>query len=574
MKKITSLLLLIFLFASFTACGGNTVEIIGGRDNPDITEQTDYKTECWVAVDIPFEAENDYDRPFYDVLLDVTFTSPSGTEYVMPAFWDGDKNWKVRFAPTEYGVWKFTSKANVTDGGFEKSGTLAANAYKGDLEVYKHGFATAKYGKKYFTYDDGTPFFYLGDTHWSMYHEDYDTQFKTTIDKRIEQGFTVYQSQCTSEETNLAGVFPNSAINMMQELDRRFEYIAKSGLTHAHSQFFFTEKMSRSVMNNKEYLDLLSRYWVARFAAYPVMWTLAQECDNDFYGNDIGQQTVYTPENNPWKYVAQCLSKYDPYKHPLTAHQETTSCTTVTGAGTQNYNKGASAFKDMQEHDWYGAQWKPDVSKLYSTIVAKDYWDSGKITVNYESKYAYLATKDAGARRQGWISFVAGMFGYGYGASDIWYVNSAGSYLVGDQNDGLETLTQQEKMEMTWDKAVDLPSAVQCGYMRSFFESIAWYSLVPDFDGNTFSIAVNNSEPFAAASAGDDLFVCYLYGKSRISGTFYGLDGSATYTAKWFDTRTGEYTVISDAISSADGSYTAPKKPDRDDYVLVITKNK
>lgn len=576
MKKVLSAILLLVIMASFIGCKDNNVVIINGGSTPkpDVTEPTDYQTECWVAVDIPFTAQNSYSKPFYDVLLDVTFTSPSGTEYVMPAFWDGGSAWKVRFAPTEYGVWKFEAKANVDDAGFVKSGTLAANEYKGDLAVYKHGFVTSRYGKKYFTYDDGTPFFYLGDTHWSMFSEDFDTQFKTVVDKRVEQGFTVYQSQPTSEKTNLAGSFPDSAIEMMQELDRRFRYIAQAGLTHPHSQFFFTEKMSYTVMRNTEYLDLLARYWVARFSAYPVMWTLAQECDNDFYGNDIGQQTVYTPENNPWKFVAQCLAKYDPYNHPLTAHQETSDCTTVTGAGTKNYTKGASAFKDMKEHTWYAAQWKPDVSKQYSVVTAKDYWDSGKICVNYESKYAYLATKDAGARRQGWISYLAGMFGYGYGASDIWYINSANSYLVGDVNDGLETLTQQEKTDMTWDKAVNLPSAVQCGYMRKFFEGIAWYSLEPDFDGKAFTVTVNNTEPFVAANAGNDLYVCYLYGKLRISGTFRGLDTSKTYTAKWFDPRTGEYIDISGSIASEDGTYTAPQKPGRDDYVLLVMKNK
>ena len=115
MKKILIAVLVLTLAFSLGSCA---------HGKPDVTEPTDYQTECWVAVDIPFTAQNSYSKPFYDVLLDVTFTSPSGTEYVMPAFWDGGSAWKVRFAPTEYGVWKFEAKANVDDAGFVKSGTL------------------------------------------------------------------------------------------------------------------------------------------------------------------------------------------------------------------------------------------------------------------------------------------------------------------------------------------------------------------------------------------------------------------------------------------------------------------
>ena len=41
---------------------------------------------------------------------------------------------------------------------------------------------------------DSTPFFYLGDTHWNIPANSYEN-FKTIIDKRVEQKFTVIQSE-------------------------------------------------------------------------------------------------------------------------------------------------------------------------------------------------------------------------------------------------------------------------------------------------------------------------------------------------------------------------------------------
>ena len=66
------------------------------------------------------------------------------------------------------------------------------------------------------TYADGTPFFYLGDTHWGLYLEEYDqpgphagntgatSHFKYLVDRRVEQGFTVCQSEPIGAKFNLA----------------------------------------------------------------------------------------------------------------------------------------------------------------------------------------------------------------------------------------------------------------------------------------------------------------------------------------------------------------------------------
>ena len=82
-------------------------------------------------------------------------------------------------------------------------GPCECDPYSGNLEIYKHGFLKVSGNGRYLTYDDGTPFFYLGDTHWILAHERFDTsnapgvtsQFRYTVDKRVSQGFTVFQSK-------------------------------------------------------------------------------------------------------------------------------------------------------------------------------------------------------------------------------------------------------------------------------------------------------------------------------------------------------------------------------------------
>ena len=61
----------------------------------------------WRMTEIDFISMKAYANGFYDVDLDVVFTHSDGTEFNVPAFWNGGNNWKVRFAPTLTGQWSY-----------------------------------------------------------------------------------------------------------------------------------------------------------------------------------------------------------------------------------------------------------------------------------------------------------------------------------------------------------------------------------------------------------------------------------------------------------------------------------
>ena len=142
-------------------------------DDPTVT----YDAQQWVAGELKFTSDKEYDVPVYNVDTDCVFTNTTtGTTYTVPAFWNGGTEWIVRYALTEKGDWTWkTTCTDAENAGLNgKEGTLKCGAYKGDLDIYKHGFIKTEKGKHYFMYADGTPFFYLGDTHWSLPMEDLD----------------------------------------------------------------------------------------------------------------------------------------------------------------------------------------------------------------------------------------------------------------------------------------------------------------------------------------------------------------------------------------------------------------
>ncbi len=540
--------------------------------------------KTWLAAEIEFTSNVQYENPFEQVDVDVTFTL-GRNKLTYPAFWDGGNIWRVRFALNKAGMWKYSVKcSDKTNTGLVGEGEIECVKYDGDLEIYKRGFIKTEPDKRYFMYNDGTPFFYLGDTHWNFAKEEFDeagdhagdlecaSHFKYLVDKRAEQGFNVYQSEPLGAQYEwlIGNGLGENAIPGFQDLDRRFKYIADAGFVHANAQIMFPRFMSRIPrVFDEEYLYRLGRYWAARYAAYPCFWTLAQEIDNNFYF-ERGDQKVYDKENNPYRIIAKGLHENDPLKQPLTAHMEFTEVPTRNGMdGTMPSN---SAFRDVEGHTWWGYQWSRDLSKPVDYEFARDGWlnGQGKVCILYESRYDHLWTKEFGARSQGWMGILNGLYGYGYGAIDIWCYKSEYHHNF-DSFDGLEKITPEDK-SMFWPEAAELKSAYQCVYMKEFFEKLEWWKLIPRFDSNKYFIS--EKENFHAIATDErDTIVIYFANQDFATGKLTNLD-RATYTSQWYNPRTNEYLEEKTFTPDVQRQYKVEDKPDSQDWVVLIKKVK
>ncbi len=345
------------------------------------------------------------------------------------------------------------------------------------------------------------------------------------------------------------------------------------GLVHANAQFFFASTMNQTIMNMEnytEYLDILSRYWVARFGAYPVMWTLGQEIDNDFYFNENTKtNTTMNSVNNPWKDVCKSIYKYDPHKNPISGHQEGSS-------SVINFTTASnSAFREIEGHTWWANQWKPKLDQPLDFSAAMDFWASGqnKPIVVYEARYDLLWTNEYGARAQGWLAFLNGMYGHGYGAVDIWLYKSSYDIEYDTVRDGI-TITTKDKATK-WGESIELPAGYQLGYMKEFLEQFEWWKLVPVFgDKEVFE---SETGTYSFARINDELYIGYLYDDiskegTLLSGTLKGLDETAQYTYYWFNPRTN---VSGTKIKIEKGSqFVIGEKPSAEDWVIVVEKVK
>jgi hypothetical protein len=584
-------------------------------------EQT-LSAETWHLTELNFESAKNYGDPFNDVTLDMLLYG-NGRLYKIPAFWDGENTWRVRFVCPAEGTWQCrtvcSDEENLSLHG--RTAQVECSAYSGSLDIYRHGFVTTRYGEKYLTYEDGTPFYYLGDTHWQLAQE--TPEMITAIcERRVEQGFTVYQSQPMDNRFNMAVTenLGDECLDDLRSLDEKFTIIADSGLTHAHSQLFWPlTGMTRLIENHggwtepkiegmlglkkvtmpdlcdeaKVYLEKVCRYWVARFGAYPVIWTLGQEIDNDPYQDESSK---WNAVNNPYKYVAEYLNKYDPYDHPVTAHQENSGNTVAygNGLGTGEINMiwypGAqpSAFRNVKAHTMYAPQWHPTFLRRDDYMSARDFWynGQGKPAVNYEGLYCYLWTKNYGARAQAWASYLTGLYGCSWGGQPTWaYQNGYDRDTTSD--DGVDYIRPEEKQAATWQDALEYPSSYQVGYMRSFMEQTEWYKLIPRFNNLAYFVPCSDVFAYCASNKSNTEMVLYFYSFTDetvaervntkdcggiMTGTVGSLVPFAEYSYKWFNPITGEYTGEGTFKASLFGTWFAGLRPDDTDYVLIIKK--
>ncbi|MBQ6864077.1 MAG: DUF4038 domain-containing protein [Clostridia bacterium] len=583
-----------------------------------VSEQT-IQAETWVSIELQFESDKQYTDPFNDTDMDLLLCG-NGRLYTIPAFWDGGNVWKVRFVCPSAGTWYYKTVCTDAEnaGLHNRAGEVVCSQYSGDKAIYQHGFVTTKAGEKYFTYDDCTPFFYLGDTHWSLGDETVD-MVRTICAQRVAQGFSVLQSEPIGAAFDMSDGITEADMAGFAVNDEKFKIIADNGLVHANAQFFFPYSMEVLIAKNggysdvlltgkdgrktikmhdladstKQYLEKITRYWVARYASYPVMWTLGQEVDNDFYWNDTTHPD-WNYINNPYKLVAEYIAKYDPYTHPLTAHQENAGSTAAYGDGENTedeckvYRKGvaASCFRSVASHDFYAAQWTPSKTAKSDYEVEKDYWynSQGKPVVNYEGQYCYLWTKNFGARMQGWLAFLNGMYGYGWGGHDTWsYLNIYDE--ENDSSDGVDTITSAEKKAATWQDSLEYESSYQVGYMRTFFEQTEWYNLLPRFDNKAYFVPGNNVYSVYASNADNTEIVVYFYSFSDENiaqntnakgyggiktGTLGNLIPGAEYVYQWFNPVTGEFLQEESFTASGLGTYYIGARPTATDWALLI----
>ncbi len=466
-----------------------------------------------------------------------------------------------------------TSATNPSDAGLDGiTATVACSPYAGELAIYKHGFLTVSPDGRYLMHRDGTPFFYLGDTHWILPHERFSTsnapgvasQFKYVVDKRVSQGFTVYQSEPiwqphgggahngADEEkvANLTDGFSASDLPGFANLDRKFKYIADKGLLHANAECEWGANPVKYPIYTPAYMTRLTRYWVARYGAYPVMWTIAQEIDKNQY-NAYNETTM-----EKWYAVGQAIEELDEYKQPILPHMENTGNTVAAN----------SSWKQRSYHHGWAVQWQGQMEDL---SVAKGFWNAvpTKPSLLYEAPYDQFWVDSRGSLGFAYKAFQLGMYGYGYGASGVW------NDIYSKQGEAADYGTEYEMPNryLWWYMGANLETGNQLTHFHDFYTRLQWWKLIPRFDDAAWS-SFDDKARSLLSSDGKEVFVVFFWSDGTGTGSLVNFTANALHTAQWFNPRTGAYTALGEFYPIAT-RWRLPNRPTAEDWVLLVKKS-
>lgn len=429
-----------------------------------------------------------------------------------------------------------------------------------EVEATMKGRLKVTDNHRYLQYEDRSPFFYLGDTAWELFHRLNREEAARYLTNRAEKGFTVIQASVLAElgglevrnpygDLPLVGkdpAKPNEAyfrhvdfiVNRAEELGLFIGMLPTWGSywVRSESRIFTPE-------NARQYGSFLG----ARYKNKPVIWILG------------GDRTITCPEDRAViNALVEGLRAGDGGNHLITFHPR--------GPGLSSLHLHEARWLDFNMSQSSHAAHDHD-NGLYAE---HDYaLQPPKPTVDGEPRYEqipvgfYLRGKgdtdrfDASDVRQAaWWALLAGACGHTYGNNNIWQMWQPGREPVISAN-------------IPWYEALDHPGAFQMSHLKKFFLALPFQKLVPDQHIILNGPATGGAKVRAArASDGSFLVVYSPFGES------FTLDKSILKVERveeaWFDPRYGTYYPFLETDHWGIQTYSPPTSGRGNDWVLLI----
>ena len=494
------------------------------------------------VVELEFASTISYPNPYQQIDLRVAFENEAGETIEVPAFWAGGDVWKVRFSSPNEGSYQYKSHCSDSKnkGLHKQTGIVEVIPYRGKNLLFSKGGITIKNQK--ITHLDGSPFLWLADSWWHgmttrlRWPED----FKLLAADRRQKGFSVIQlavgfpcdiTPFDPRGANEAG-FPTTTdyatINpaYFDLVDLRIQHLIDLGLLP-------------NILGTWGYylpwfgLDKMKRYWrylIARYAAYPVSWTVAGETTLTYYLTEPNlEDSVKEFQRNGWSEVAHFIKTSDPYQRVVAAHPGPNS-------------GGFQAITDTDQLDLVMVQpghsgWESFPRALQHLNTAREKF-SNQPVMQGEVCFEGMFGGGCDAKLQRllfWTNMLSGAAGHCYGADAIWQFNSE-HQLFGASPSG------HTWGNFTWQEAYQWKGSFYVGLGRKILEQYHWqdFRVYPTWTSTYDS--ENALTPYAAGIPGSIRLIYFPRGLAPwgVKNKVLELDTNKTYSITYIDPMTGK----------------------------------
>ena len=415
--------------------------------------------------------------------------------------------------------------------------------------------------------EDGTPFFYLGDTAWELFHRLDREEALKYLKLRAETGYTAIQAVALGEFDGIA--VPNAYGRHplkknaggewdidLPDLDGEYSYwdhvdfiVREAAALGMYIALLpnWGDKFNRGRGKGPELLNAENAFrygkWIgARYASDPnIIWVLGGDRSLE---NRRHFEVICNMANGILQSDGRHLITFHPrgHQHSSTSlHEEPWLDFNMIQSG---HTRGRCTY-EMVTIDYGKTPPKPviDAESGY-----EDHPDS------FNPKNGYLDATDV--RQNAYMALLSGACGHTYGNHSVW------GMIKSLPVEGF----QPAHFCLTWDKALYSPGAGQMRYAKNLMLSRDFLSGTPRPDlikeqlGGVLHIAVLKGKDYLFAYTAQGLAIEFVPG--------YVDDREAK--AWWYDTRTGAAEAIGEVSDKTDLVFSPPSGGRGNDWVLVV----
>lgn len=434
---------------------------------------------------------------------------------------------------------------------------------------------------RYIVKEDGTPFFYLGDTAWGIYPALTIEEAEIYLEDRAQKNFTVIQTTLVGDLTRPNRYGHNAFMTVNPDLpyssgnpydptkpnEAYFEHVdAIINLAEAKGIYvgivpiWASNIVKTGSIFNEDNIRSYGQFLGARYKDKPVIWILGGD-SNPVEG---------TIDSRPiWRAMAEGLEAGDEGSHLMTYHPK--------GGGRSAMWFHNDPWLDFNMNQSGHSRNRSDYSMI--DMVTTNYSQiPPKPTIDGESGYEGIAEglSDGGrrsmtddvdpkdklsaydVRTKAYWSIFAGSFGHTYGSNAIYQFARESN--VADW---------RWDPDMTWEEALDLPGAIQMSYVRKLMESRPFLTRIPDqtlvaegagtlYDTVQATRDMDGSYAFIYSTSGKPFKV----NMSKIAGP--------EVKAWWYNPRDGKSISIGLFSNTGITQFTPPTSGTDNDWVLVL----
>ncbi len=326
--------------------------------------------------------------------------------------------------------------------------------------------------KRFLIKEDGSPFFWMGDTGWELFHKLDQNEAEHYLRNRAAKGFTVIQAVLLAECDGLTKPTPEGYLPLIDH----------NPATPNEKFFFKVDDIIQKAADFGLYMAILPTWGShAEDKSHPLFDDLLIFTPENAYkyGKFLGDRYKKnrniiwivggdrSPEGNEeiWKQMIKGLRDGSENKHlityhingrhTITEHPEIAGLLDFYMMQSGHGNQAIPNFKMI----WADYQFKPTKPVIDGEPVYEN------IPVGFNPVNGY--TTDLEPRRAMYWSVFAGGFGVTYGNNAVWQMNKEGYKPI------LEPLS-------TWEAAIDDPGSFQVRHLRNLMLSRPFLSRIPD----------------------------------------------------------------------------------------------